>query len=141
MKKDDQKILAVAAVGAAAVLYLVTRKKKDGPSLQIGPGASSQDPAAPPMPPGIPVTPQIAPSSNSSSAGTALVRGSRGANVQALQAKLIALGYNLGSGGADGIFGNDTYKAVRKFQKDNNLGIDGIVGPNTARALAESRAA
>lgn len=36
---------------------------------------------------------------------------------------------------ADGIFGKDTYNAVKKYQTDNKLSVDGIVGKNTWRKL------
>jgi len=35
----------------------------------------------------------------------------------------------------DGIFGPKTYEAVVKFQSENNLRVDGIVGPLTASKL------
>lgn len=35
----------------------------------------------------------------------------------------------------DGIFGQDTYKAIVKFQKEHTLRIDGVVGKNTWAAL------
>lgn len=38
----------------------------------------------------------------------------------------------------DGIFGNDTKNAIMKFQKDNNLTIDGIVGKETWGKLLKS---
>lgn len=57
--------------------------------------------------------------------------GSTGGYVVKLQEKLIRLGYSCGDSGADGIFGDDTYRAVRMFQQNNGLGIDGKVGPNT----------
>lgn len=40
----------------------------------------------------------------------------RGGEVQALQSKLAALGYDLGSAGADGIYGKRTDAALRLFQ-------------------------
>lgn len=47
------------------------------------------------------------------------------------QARLGALGYDLGSFGVDGDYGGATLDAVRAFQKNNNLGTDGVVGNNT----------
>jgi peptidoglycan hydrolase-like protein with peptidoglycan-binding domain len=39
------------------------------------------------------------------------------------------------SGALDGIFGSQTQSAVMAFQRANGLTVDGIVGPNTWRAL------
>lgn len=64
-----------------------------------------------------------------------LGRGSVGEAVRDLQQKLSALGYPLA---ADGIFGKDTEKAVRAFQRDHGLGADGIVGPRTFSAISEA---
>jgi C1A family cysteine protease len=58
-------------------------------------------------------------------------RGSRGNLVVSLQGCLSQLGYDLGPAGIDGIFGPATDAAVRRFQRDNGLQIDGIVGPKT----------
>lgn len=55
--------------------------------------------------------------------------------VKWLQERLLAFGYSVGSYKIDGIFGNDTLKAVKKFQKDYGLKVDGIVGKNTYRKL------
>lgn len=62
-------------------------------------------------------------------------RGSSGADVTTLQTYLLALGYHCGHGGADGVFGVDTRAAVRAFQKDYHLKVDGICGPKTWAAL------
>lgn len=64
-----------------------------------------------------------------------LGRKSRGNITALMQERLIVLGYNCGSCGADGINGGDTQRAVRAFQADNGLEDDGIVGRNTWRKL------
>ncbi|MED4182771.1 peptidoglycan-binding protein [Priestia megaterium] len=60
--------------------------------------------------------------------------GDRGNHVQLIQRMLIHLGYSL-SGGADGIFGSSTLKAVKAFQQALYLQVDGIVGPKTLEKL------
>lgn len=57
--------------------------------------------------------------------------GSKGDCVKLAQNHLIKKGYNLGTWGADGDFGTTTENAVKQFQTDNNLTVDGIVGPRT----------
>lgn len=66
---------------------------------------------------------------------TLLKYGASGDAVRDMQDKLITLGYSCGNAGADGIFGNDTLKAVKQFQKDAKLEVDGIYGEQTAAAL------
>ena len=60
-----------------------------------------------------------------------LTIGSRGDEVKKLQQYLIDSGYDIGSYGLDGVYGNDTANAVKKYQKDNGLTVDGIAGNNT----------
>ena len=64
-----------------------------------------------------------------------LNQGSTGASVMELQKKLIELGFSVGPDGADGDFGVNTYYAVRRFQIENDLEIDGIVGNETWNAI------
>lgn len=67
--------------------------------------------------------------------------GDTGSCVRVLQQSLINRGYSVGSSGADGIFGNATYLAVRRFQADYvGVSIDGIVGPQTWRTLVSGGA-
>lgn len=67
--------------------------------------------------------------------GRNLRRGLSGADVRALQADLITLGYSCGKYGADGEFGRATESALKAFQADNGLTVDGIAGKNTFAAL------
>ena len=64
-----------------------------------------------------------------------LRKGSKGEYVTLLQTMLIQRGYSCGSYGADGSFGNATLKAVKQFQLDNGLEMDGVVGSATWAAL------
>lgn len=62
----------------------------------------------------------------------ALQRGISGQEVERLQSDLSKLGYQLT---ANGIFDELTENAVKQFQQDNNLTVDGIVAAQTGRAL------
>ena len=61
--------------------------------------------------------------------------GDRGAAVQAMQAALMALGYDLGAWGADGDFGRATESAVMQFQRDHDMPATGIFGPQAQAML------
>lgn len=70
-------------------------------------------------------------------AGGMLRLGSTGATVVAVQLALAGLGYNLKG---TGYFGGATDTAVTDFQRLSKLDpIDGVVGPDTARALDLAR--
>ena len=60
-------------------------------------------------------------------------KGARGNITRTIQSMLYCLGFN--PNGIDGIFGDRTELEVRKFQADNRLAIDGIVGKNTFEKL------
>ena len=59
--------------------------------------------------------------------------GSRGNEVRTIQEKLKRWGYY--NGNIDGIYGTQTVSAVKKFQKKNNLTVDGIAGAKTLLAM------
>lgn len=61
--------------------------------------------------------------------------GMEGADVKALQQKLIKAGFSCGKYGADGDFGDATEMAVRRFQTQQGLAVDGQAGPQTMAAL------
>lgn len=69
-------------------------------------------------------------------AGAIVLQGSSCNAVTDIQEALTAKKYDVG--GVDGIFGAKTHAAVLKFQTDQKLQADGIVGVNTAQALGLS---
>lgn len=60
-----------------------------------------------------------------------LKKGASGAPVEALQCLLLLHGYSCGDCGMDGSFGSDTNTALRKFQKEHSLAVDGSCGSAT----------
>ena len=68
--------------------------------------------------------PAPAPASTKSSAARTLRKGMSGDDVAAMQAAI-------GESPADGVFGFGTLTSVKKWQKENGLTADGIVGPAT----------
>ncbi|MBL8599243.1 MAG: DUF3380 domain-containing protein [Devosia sp.] len=62
--------------------------------------------------------------------------GAKGAAVRELQALLVRAGYQVK---VDGDFGPATKKAVKAFQKANDIAVDGVVGPETQGKLSAYR--
>ena len=62
-------------------------------------------------------------------------KGCKGEMVKECQTLLEQHGYSVGPWGIDGDFGKDTLAAVKAFQKDRGLEVDGIVGKMTWREL------
>lgn len=72
-----------------------------------------------------------------STGGYPIIRqGSRGNYVCIAQDDLNTLGFR--TGGLDGVFGTQTYNAVRSYQTSRGLTVDGIIGCNTWRSLQEN---
>jgi peptidoglycan hydrolase-like protein with peptidoglycan-binding domain len=61
-----------------------------------------------------------------------LQNGSTGADVERLQGDLSRLGYQIT---VNGNFDASTENAVKKFQQDHNITVDGTVGAETGRQL------
>ena len=90
------------------------------------------------------VTPTIYVPDNSSEASnvilsqrTYLQKGDKGNSVKIMQTMLIACGYSCGSYGADGDFGDSTLNALKSFQRENNLVVDGLYGEQSERKLTD----
>ena len=64
-----------------------------------------------------------------------LQKGDSGDEVKQLQQNLIIWDITAGSAGADGIFGDSTEKAVKTFQKNQNLTEDGLAGEKTQNQI------
>ena len=64
--------------------------------------------------------------------------GSHNEETRAVQQVMLDEGYDLGSFGADSWYGDITEGAIRKWQEDNGLTIDGIVGKNTWQWIMEN---
>lgn len=66
-------------------------------------------------------------------AAAAYHQGDQGEDIAGIQAQLNALGYSVGS--PDGDFGEMTVNAVKAFQRDRGLDVDGVIGMQTYRAI------
>ncbi|UJW59234.1 peptidoglycan-binding protein [Bacillus sp. A116_S68] len=73
-------------------------------------------------------------SRSTSLSGVVLRQGSSGAAVRELQSELKNLGYYTST--VDGAYGPLTAEAVRKLQRDKNIAVDGIFGPQTYSKLS-----
>lgn len=67
-----------------------------------------------------------------------ILPGGRGAAVEDVQRRLLALGYDLGPTGVDGVFLGRTREALVAFQSEHRLSEEGIVGEETWAALVDA---
>ena len=74
-------------------------------------------------------------SATTSSTRSYLIKGDKGSDVKVLQSNLNDAGYDCGS--VDGDFGDKTDKALRTFQSDYKLTVDGKYGPASKAKLEE----
>jgi len=64
--------------------------------------------------------------------------GDRGRQVSDVQRRLAAIGHSTTSEDLTGVFGAPTARAVRAFQQERGLLVDGVVGDDTWRQLVEA---
>jgi N-acetylmuramoyl-L-alanine amidase len=64
--------------------------------------------------------------------------GDHGPEVSDIQSRLTALGAVVDDAERDGTFGSSTEVAVRSFQRERHLRVDGLVGPDTWEQLVEA---
>lgn len=74
-------------------------------------------------------------SNTSTATKSYLSKGDKGNDVKTMQTMLIACEYSCGSYGVDGDFGSDSDKALRKFQGDYGLTVDGKYGAKSKAKL------
>lgn len=60
-------------------------------------------------------------------------KGAKGNITKLIQKRLLSLDYKLPKWGADGGFGDETVEAIKAFQIDKSLSVDGVVGQDTWR--------
>lgn len=89
-------------------------------------------PESTPTTPPTPTQAETYPYGKASETSGNIKQGAKGNAVKAIQYALNKLGYgNSGTSSVDGIFGSNTAKAVKAFQKAMGIKQDGIVGKNT----------
>ena len=125
----------VAAVAAAVFVVVCVL----GGLAAAGVFSDSRGQATPATAPtgSTPTTAATTPTQPALAAPTATLKpGDQGAAVKVLQRGLAHLGYSPGK--IDGQYGPSTVDAVKRFQRAGGLTADGILGPNTLRALARA---
>lgn len=123
----SRRLLAlVAGVSIVVLIILVAVLQGDGEE-EAAPTTTPTETAPAPQP-------ETEPTLTVAESGT-LAEGDSGRRVRRLQRALAGLGYDVSP---DGAFGPGTTAAVRAFQEDAGLQADGVVGPETARALNEA---
>ena len=115
-----------------AVVESVAPPSQETPDVSVAPSATESDqPEATSS-----VTPAPAPQITPNRRYHNLAAGAKGTEVRRVQERLVELGY-LPEDAVDGAYGNQTRRAVQKFQYYNGLTQDGIAGRTTQTVLFE----
>jgi peptidoglycan hydrolase-like protein with peptidoglycan-binding domain len=127
--------------GKVAGLAMGTSALAMAAAVTLPAAMANAAPAAPAQTPRSAAKPARVPTPPKGSGYTAPTRtlksGDKGADVTALQHRLIALHYWPGT--VNGVFDFDTQEAVYAFQGINGLTVDGVVGPKTGKDLVTPR--
>lgn len=121
--EENVAALQTHAAGPLQPIAFITPAPTVLPTASPVPATATPGPTASPAPQG--------------SLTAALSRGSEGDDVRMLQKLLKDLGYSVG---VDGIYGTRTRDAVKAFQRNNGLTVDGIAGARTLRKLSSPSA-
>ncbi len=107
-----------------------------------GPAPAPTPTPQPPAPTPPPATPPSTTPPTTGLPQATLRQGDRGEAVRTLQQSLIRLGYmtEAAYNTGPGIFGPRTDAALRAFQRDAGITVDGIYGPQTRQALTQALA-
>ena len=135
----------VDSAGSAPIFASTPAASTPVPTTPVPTTPVPSSPDAAPTTPAVSATPSAAATSSPGRAAPAgpstpptphhegLQQGDHGAQVLALQKKLLAMGFWLSS--ADGSYGQTTEQAVMAFQKATGLARDGVAGPITLKAV------
>lgn len=138
----------VVVTASVATIELPTVDEADAPAPTTDerPATTTSAPATTPAPvatqapapsttaPAPPETTTAAPAIDAPSDDVFLRIGDEGPEVGVMQLKLSVIDY-LPAGSDTGVFDEATQRGLRLFQADYGLGVDGIFGPLTGRAL------
>ncbi len=119
----------VSSVQSAPDPSLVPQTPTPAPTTVYA--TASPTPVPTPSPTPVP-TPNITPNTDYRT----IKVGDKGNDVKLMQRRLAELGYYTGT--VDGVFGNQTRRAVERFQYYQGLAVDGIAGKRTLTVLYES---
>jgi peptidoglycan hydrolase-like protein with peptidoglycan-binding domain len=149
MARGHQLIVLLITALLAACAPAATNPGPSQPNGGATPASTTTEPAPTPILPSAVAVTAIIPAETATPLPTAMPTAAtapaldrnlglveprmNGKDVEALQERLLALGYAVGE--ADGIFGPQTERAVIAFQVVNDLDVDGFVGPQTWAAL------
>lgn len=129
-EKIDRRIIVAVIVGIALLIAILAAA---GVFSSGGNSNSTPPPTTAPTTTVAQTTPAAPAPKPVPAPATPLKPGDTGPQVKVLQRALASLGYSVGK--IDGDYGPSTQAAVEKFQTSAGIKADGIVGPETLKAL------